>query len=183
MDGRRRAGADDIAAAPVVPVRDVRGDVTAPGPGRHGRVQQRRPGHVADRESRGPPRPVDHDAVGGRATRGRRCSPAGSSSATSPTTRRPRTRRTPSGRTRRPARAECLERRTRRPGTDRHLVCHLGDGGVAQVGDCDHLGAARTTSSRFEGSLSATCERVATHTTGVDSSSSAIGPCFISPAA
>ena len=35
----------------------------------------------------------------------------------------------------------------------------------------------------FESTFSSTGDSVATHTTGVRSSSSAIGPCFISPAA
>ena len=39
------------------------------------------------------------------------------------------------------------------------------------------------TSAMFETTLSSTGESVATQTTGVRSSSSAIGPCFISPAA
>ena len=39
------------------------------------------------------------------------------------------------------------------------------------------------TSAAFESTLSRIGMSVATHTTGVDSSSSAIGPCFISPAA
>ena len=39
------------------------------------------------------------------------------------------------------------------------------------------------TSCMFETTFSSTGESVATVTTGVDSSSSAIGPCFISPAA
>ncbi len=44
--------------------------------------------------------------------------------------------------------------------------------------------APRTrTSAMFESTLSSTGASVATQTTGVCSSSSAIGPCFISPAA
>ena len=39
------------------------------------------------------------------------------------------------------------------------------------------------TSAMFDITLSSTGESVATQTTGVASSSSAIGPCFISPAA
>ena len=39
------------------------------------------------------------------------------------------------------------------------------------------------TSATFESTLSSTGLSVATQTTGVDSSSRAIGPCFISPAA
>ncbi len=39
------------------------------------------------------------------------------------------------------------------------------------------------TSAMFEATLSSTGESVATQTTGVCSSSRAIGPCFISPAA
>ena len=39
------------------------------------------------------------------------------------------------------------------------------------------------TSWMFETTFSSTGESVATQTTGVESSSSAIGPCFISPAA
>ena len=39
------------------------------------------------------------------------------------------------------------------------------------------------TSAAFESTLSRIGMSVATHTTGVDWSSSAIGPCFISPAA
>ena len=53
---------------------------------------------------------------------------------------------------------------------------------VAVRRDCDHVCAAPASPGWLEITLSYTCESVATHTTGVWSSRSAIGPCFISPA-